>query len=67
MACVNCAKIRAAILHGRMAEAAGITVDVLREKIGLKADSPEPVAPVLVVGEQAPEPFPAERKAAKGK
>lgn len=37
MACVNCDKIRAAVLHGKMAEAMGLTVDVLREKIGLKA------------------------------
>ena len=36
MACVNCDKIRAAILHGKMAEAAGISLDALREKFGLK-------------------------------
>ena len=36
MACVNCQKIRTAILHGKMAEAAGLTVEVLREKIGFK-------------------------------
>lgn len=35
MACVNCKKIRSAILHGRMAEAAGMTVEALREKVGL--------------------------------
>lgn len=35
MACKNCSKIRAAILHGKMAEAAGLTVDALREKLGL--------------------------------
>ncbi len=35
MACVNCAKIRAAILHGKMAEAAGLSVQALREKFGL--------------------------------
>lgn len=35
MACVNCRKIRSAILHGKMAEAAGLTVGVLREKVGL--------------------------------
>lgn len=35
MACINCDKIRAAILHGRMAEAAGLTLDVFREKMGL--------------------------------
>lgn len=36
MACKNCQKIRTAILHGRMAEAAGLTVKTLREKIGFK-------------------------------
>lgn len=35
MACVNCGKIRSAILHGKMAEAAGLTVEVFRDKIGL--------------------------------
>lgn len=40
MACQNCHKIRAAILHGKMAEAAGLTVDKLREVIGLKSDEP---------------------------
>jgi hypothetical protein len=40
MACVNCSKIRAAILHGKMAEAAGLSVQALREKFGLE------VAPV---------------------
>lgn len=37
MACVNCHKIRSAILHGKMAEAAGLTVETLREKFGLSA------------------------------
>lgn len=36
MACVNCKKIRDAVLHGKMAEAAGLTVGALREKIGFK-------------------------------
>lgn len=69
MACKNCAKIRSAILHGKMAEAAGLTVTALREKIGIKVpEEPAPTAPlVAVVGEQAPEPFPPEPKAAKGK
>lgn len=40
MACKNCAKIRSAILHGKMAEAAGLTVTALREKIGIKAEEP---------------------------
>ncbi len=40
MACVNCKKIRDAILHGKMAEAAGLTIDTLREKVGFK---PQPV------------------------
>ncbi len=51
MACVNCAKIRAAILHGKMAEAAGLTVEKLRESIGWKTDAPAPA----VVGDAAPE------------
>lgn len=42
MACLNCAKIRAAILHGKMAEAAGLTVEALREKIGFKVEAPKP-------------------------
>lgn len=69
MACVNCNKIRAAILHGKMAEAAGLTVDALREKFGLKAaDEHEPAAPrAVVVGDQAPEPILPELKASKGK
>lgn len=37
MACVNCKRIRDAILHGKMAEAAGITVEALRSKLGLSA------------------------------
>lgn len=36
MPCVNCARIRAAILHGKMAEAAGLSVQALREKLGLE-------------------------------
>lgn len=43
MACRNCGKIRSAILHGKMAEAAGLTVDVLREKIGLKPGGDVPM------------------------
>lgn len=35
MACKNCDKIRKAILHGKMAEAVGLTVGALREKLGL--------------------------------
>lgn len=37
MPCINCGKIRTAILHGKMAEAVGLTVTTLREKIGLSA------------------------------
>lgn len=40
MACKNCAKIRSAILHGKMAEAAGLTVTALREKLGLSESQP---------------------------
>ncbi len=47
MACQNCHKIRTVILHGKMAEAAGLTVDALREKIGWKADEPVADAPVV--------------------
>lgn len=36
MACKNCHQIRSLILHGKMAQAAGLTVDTLREKIGFK-------------------------------
>lgn len=43
MACVNCAKIRSAILHGKMAEAAGLSVAVFRERFGLfPAENSEP-------------------------
>lgn len=53
MACKNCAKIRSAILHGKMAEAAGLTVTALREKIGLgvteKAELVGEAGPELVV------------------
>lgn len=52
MACVNCAKIRSAILHGKMAEAAGLTVEALREKIGF---GPEPTPEAAVIGEAAPD------------
>lgn len=65
MACVNCAKIRSAILHGKMAEAAGMSVAALREKIGIK--TAEPAEPLAVVGELAPEPTLPEPKGSKGK
>jgi hypothetical protein len=38
MTCINCEKIRAAILHGKMAEAAGLALDVFREKMGLSVE-----------------------------
>jgi hypothetical protein len=38
MACINCEKIRAAILHGKMAEALGLTVVMFREKMGLSVE-----------------------------
>lgn len=41
MGCVNCKKIRDAIMHGKMAEAAGLSVEALREKFGIKADPVE--------------------------
>ncbi|MHA0335826.1 hypothetical protein [Sphingomonas aquatilis] len=34
MACQNCKTIRDLLLHGKMAAAAGLTVETLREKIG---------------------------------
>lgn len=62
MACAHCKKIRDAILHGRMAEAAGISVEALREKIGWKSPDevlatggPAPTNETAVVGEQSPE------------
>lgn len=66
MACVNCDKIRSAILHGKMAEAAGLTVEALREKFGLTGGDDK--APATgVVGESAPEPILSEKSAAKAK
>ena len=41
MACQNCRKIRDLILHGKMAEAAGLSVEALREKFGIKAEPVE--------------------------
>jgi hypothetical protein len=38
MSCINCEKIRAAILHGKMADALGLTVDMFREKMGLSVE-----------------------------
>lgn len=54
MACVNCGKIRSAILHGKMAEAAGLTVEVLRDKLGLAKDGTVVDAPADDVKEVAP-------------
>lgn len=45
MACQHCRKIRTAILHGKMAEATGLTVAALRQKIGWK--TPPEDQPVL--------------------
>lgn len=36
MACRNCHQIRTLILHGKMADAVGLTVETMREKIGFK-------------------------------
>jgi hypothetical protein len=41
MTCVNCGRIRSAVLQGKMAEAMGITIETLREKIGLSKPAPE--------------------------
>lgn len=48
MTCLNCEKIRSAILHGRMAEAAGLTLDVFLQKIGLTALGEVPVDPATL-------------------
>lgn len=42
MACKTCTELRAAILHGKMAEAAGITVAALRAKMGWPGVDVEP-------------------------
>ena len=55
MSCINCDKIRDAIIHGKMAAAAGLTIEMFREKFGLNADEPEPEPAPLVVGEKGPE------------
>lgn len=44
MACANCKTIRDLLLHGKMAAAAGLTVETLRDKIGFK---PEPVENII--------------------
>lgn len=70
MGCVNCDKIRKAILHGKMAEAAGLTVDVLREKFGLKEGQPTDGfvdAPLAMVGNGDPEAIVVDGKDAKVK
>ena len=36
MACQNCKTIRDLLLHGKMAAAAGLTVETFRDKIGFK-------------------------------
>lgn len=41
MACKNCQTIRDLILHGKMADAMGLTVETLREKIGFKVVEPD--------------------------
>lgn len=41
MACKNCQTIRDLILHGKMADAMGLTVETLREKIGFKVIEPD--------------------------
>lgn len=67
MACVNCSKIRTAILHGKMAEAAGLSVEVLREKFGLNHVGDEvPAGDPVLVGEASIESL-APAKAPKAK
>lgn len=65
MACVNCQKIRSAILHGKMAEAAGLTVETLREKIGWKSDDVSESTAIVVVEDQDADGEPA--KAARAR
>lgn len=57
MACQNCARIRSAILHGKMAEAAGLTVTALREKIGFAESKPTGgyAAGVVAIEKDVPE------------
>ncbi|MEY4056177.1 MAG: hypothetical protein RL519_1512 [Pseudomonadota bacterium] len=66
MACINCHRIRSAILHGKMAEALNVSVEMLREKIGIGPGAPsdfpsggvlETGAPdsIPVIGESGPE------------
>lgn len=44
MACKNCERIRSAILHGKMAAAASLTLAAFRDKFIPKAE-PEPEKP----------------------
>ena len=55
MACKTCAELRAAILHGKMAEAAGITVAALRAKMGWPGADAEPELTPVPVEEPAVE------------
>lgn len=55
MACQNCNKIRTALLHGKMAEAVGLTVDALRESIGWKAPAVVPADPEPLDGKTKPQ------------
>jgi hypothetical protein len=55
MPCVHCAKIRTALIHGKMAEAAGLSVDALREKIGWKAPGTVPADPPALDGKKKDE------------
>ena len=41
MACKNCGRIRSAILQGKMAEAAGLSIETMREKFGISAEPVE--------------------------
>lgn len=41
MACKNCETIRALLLHGKMAAAAGLTIETLRDKIGYRGNPVE--------------------------
>lgn len=54
MPCTHCAAFRSAVLHARMAEAAGLAVDKFREVFGLeKVEKTEGVGGI--VGEQGVE------------
>lgn len=51
MACTHCNKIRDAVLHGKMALAAGLTVEKFRKDFGLTSKKLNDLGPELIVPE----------------